>query len=88
MKFVQRYRFLLRVVIVGSIFSFLCCAVKGLYSIAISMGGHGDADVLESKKDSNEAQQFFFRSILLRVVAILIRYRINKLGTKNSGEAK
>ena len=75
---------LLRLVIVGSIVSFSRCAVMGFYSIAISMGGHGQEAVMESEKDGNEAEQFFFLTMALIVVAILLRYRIKKFDVKNS----
>ena len=84
MKYAKGYRFLLRLAIVGSIISLGICVVMGFYSIAISMGGHGQAAVIESEKDGNEAEQFFFLTIGLIVVAIFLVYRIKKLQVKYS----
>jgi hypothetical protein len=85
MQYARGHRLLLLIVIAGAVLSFANCILLGFNSMAISMGGHGQEAVTESSKYGNRAEQFFFLSIILIVVAILVRYRIHKLETKNFG---
>ena len=83
MQYARNHRLLLLIVIAGAVLSFANCILLGFKSMAISMGGHGQEAVMDSSKYSNRAEQFFFLSIVLIVVAILVRYRIHKLESKH-----
>jgi H+/Cl- antiporter ClcA len=86
MKNALSYRLLFRLAVVGSIVSFLRCIALGFYSMATSLGGHGQEAVLESAKDGNKAELWFFLSMALVVVAVALLYAINKVEAKNSGQ--
>jgi hypothetical protein len=54
--------------------------------MAVSMGGHGQEAVMDSERDSNHAEQWFFLTMVLIVVAVVLRYVINKVETRHSGQ--
>ena len=84
MKNIRAYKILFRVAIIGSILSFGRCATMAFYSIGTSMGGHGEQAVIDAKRDGNEAELFFFLSMALLMVAVVLLYIINKALAKNS----
>lgn len=52
------------------------------YSIGTSMGGHGEQAVIDAKRDGNQAELFFFLSMALLIVAVVLLYMINKRSQK------
>ena len=86
MQYARNNRLLLLLVITGAVVSFAKFIISEFNSTAISIGGHGQEAVMEASKYGNRAVLFFFLTMVLIVVAILLRYRIRKLETKNSGQ--
>lgn len=79
MKFARNHRLPFLIVVAGAILAFAKCTILGIDAMALSIRGRGDAILLVASNYGNKAWQFLFLAIILVVVAILIRYRINKL---------
>ena len=84
MKYIWGYKLLFRVAIIGSGISFAVCVLKGFRAMSTSIGGHGDEAVIASKQYGNEAERFFFLSMALLVVAVVLLFVIKKAQTKSS----
>ena len=59
---------------------------RGFNSMALGIGGHGEAAKELSDKDSNIAGQLFLLSMLLVAIAAFLVYRMSKIGAKNSDQ--
>ncbi len=88
MEYAKNHRLLLVLAISGAIISFAASIISGFYSMAIGVGGHGDAAVLASSRYGDTAGLLFFLAMLFIVVAVLLRKAIRKLEKKNSEQNK
>jgi len=86
MRHIRTYKLLLFIAIIGLIVSIGGCVKMGFNSIGLSIGGHGEAAVNESKRTSNQAELFFFLSMALLLAVVVLLYAISKAKARNSGQ--